>query len=82
MEPVNVENEPDIPEPLPLVTLKVALSVLDTSPDEEESVFVTDAMDPSTPLTEMEAFPVWSLDKDAWRSFRLDTVESWEVING
>ena len=32
--------------------------------------------------TEMEAFPVWSLDKDAWRSFRLDTVESWEVING
>ena len=31
---------------------------------------------------EMEAFPVWSLDKDAWRSFRLDTVESWEVING
>ena len=30
---------------------------------------------------EMEAFPVWSLDKDAWRSFRLDTVESWEVIN-
>tara|TARA_Y100000385_G_scaffold183820_1_gene189852 strand:- start:448 stop:711 length:264 start_codon:yes stop_codon:yes gene_type:complete len=30
----------------------------------------------------MEAFPVWSLDKDAWRSFRLDTVESWEVING
>ena len=28
----------------------------------------------------MEAFPVWSLDKDAWRSFRLDTVEAWEVI--
>jgi len=26
---------------------------------------------------EMEAFPVWSLDKNAWRSFRLDTVESW-----
>ena len=25
----------------------------------------------------MEAFPVWSLDKNAWRSFRLDTVESW-----
>ncbi len=32
--------------------------------------------------TSMEAFPVWSLDKSAWRSFRLDTVESWEVING
>jgi len=30
----------------------------------------------------MEAFPVWSLDKSAWRSFRLDTVESWEVIDG
>ena len=29
--------------------------------------------------TEMEAFPVWSLDKSAWRSFRLDTVESWEA---
>ena len=29
---------------------------------------------------EMEAFPVWSLDKNAWRSFRLDTVEGWEVL--
>ena len=29
---------------------------------------------------QMEAFPVWSLDKDAWRSFRLDTVEGWEVL--
>jgi len=28
----------------------------------------------------MEAFPVWSLDKSAWRSFRLDTVEGWEVL--
>jgi len=28
----------------------------------------------------MEAFPVWSLDKNAWRSFRLDTVEGWEVL--
>lgn len=28
----------------------------------------------------MEAFPVWSLDKDAWRSFRLDTVEAWEAL--
>ena len=27
-----------------------------------------------------ESFPVWSLDKDAWRSFRLDTVEGWEVL--
>ena len=28
----------------------------------------------------MEAFPVWSLDKNAWRAFRLDTVEGWEVL--
>jgi hypothetical protein len=28
----------------------------------------------------MEAFPVWSLDKNAWRSFRLDTVVGWEVL--
>lgn len=27
-----------------------------------------------------EAFPVWALDKNAWRSFRLDTVEGWEVL--
>jgi hypothetical protein len=30
--------------------------------------------------TDTEAFPVWSLDKNAWRSFRLDTVEGWEVL--
>jgi len=29
--------------------------------------------------TEMEAFPVWSLDKKAWRSFRLDTVVQWDT---
>jgi hypothetical protein len=28
----------------------------------------------------MEHYAVWSLDKDAWRSFRLDTVEGWEVL--
>jgi len=28
----------------------------------------------------MEAFPGWSLDKNAWRSFRLDTVVGWEVL--
>ena len=72
MEPVNVENEPDIPEPLPLVTLKAGLSVLDTSPDEEESVLVTDEMDPSTPLTEMEAFP---LDKEMVVVFEEDIVK-------
>ena len=30
--------------------------------------------------TDTESFPVWSLDKNAWRSFRLDTVEGWEVL--
>jgi len=30
--------------------------------------------------TSTEAFPVWSLDKNALRSFRLDTVEAWEVL--
>ena len=24
--------------------------------------------------------PVWSLDKEAWRSFRLSTVNGWEVL--
>lgn len=28
---------------------------------------------------ESEHYAVWSLDKDAWRSFRLSTVEGWEV---
>ena len=27
----------------------------------------------------VEAFPVWSLDKNAWRSFRLDTVVQWDT---
>ena len=25
-------------------------------------------------------FAVWALDKNAWRSFRLETVEGWEVL--
>lgn len=32
-------------------------------------------MEPSS-----DHYAVWSLDKDAWRSFRLDTVEGWEVL--
>jgi len=24
--------------------------------------------------------PAWALDKEAWRSFRLDTVLGWEVL--
>ncbi len=29
--------------------------------------------------TSMEAYPVWALDKKAWRSFRLDTVVQWDT---
>ena len=29
---------------------------------------------------DVEHFAVWSLDKNDWRSFRLDTVEGWEVL--
>ena len=29
---------------------------------------------------ESENIPAWSLDKDAWRSFRADTVMGWEVL--
>ena len=39
---------------------------------------VTMSIDYTAP--DMEAYPVWSLDKNAWRSFRLDTVEGWEVL--
>jgi hypothetical protein len=27
-----------------------------------------------------DQFPVWSTDQNAWRSFRVDTVLSWEVL--
>ena len=27
-----------------------------------------------------ETFPVWALDKNAWRGFILDTVISWEIL--
>jgi hypothetical protein len=29
---------------------------------------------------ESEHLAVWSLDKDAWRSFRVNTVLGWEVL--
>ena len=29
---------------------------------------------------ESDHLPAWSLDKDAWRSFRIDTVMGWEVL--
>ncbi len=31
---------------------------------------------------ENEHFAVWALDKNAWRSFRLNTVVGWEVLDG
>ena len=36
---------------------------------------VIENVDPST-----DHIAAWSLDKDAWRSFRLDTVLGWEVL--
>jgi hypothetical protein len=30
--------------------------------------------------SDSDHIPAWSLDKDAWRSFRLDTVMGWEVL--
>ena len=29
---------------------------------------------------ESDHFAAWALDKEAWRSFRLDTVLGWEVL--
>ena len=29
---------------------------------------------------DQDHFAVWSLDKTAWRSFRLNTVEGWAVL--
>lgn len=29
---------------------------------------------------ESDHFAVWALDKEAWRSFRVNTVVSWEVL--
>ena len=36
---------------------------------------IIENVDPST-----DHIAAWSLDKDAWRSFRLDTVLGWEVL--
>ena len=33
-------------------------------------------MEPSS-----DHYAVWALDKNAWRSFRVETVVSWEVIS-
>ena len=41
---------------------------------------VTNKIDLSESSAESEHFAVWALDKNSWRSFRLETVESWEVL--
>ncbi len=42
---------------------------------EAEGVEATLDMNPDS-----DHFACWSLDKSAWRSFRLDTVQGWEVL--
>lgn len=41
---------------------------------------VTNKVEPSDSSADSEHFAVWALDKSAWRSFRLETVEGWEVL--
>ena len=41
---------------------------------------VTNKVDLSESSADSDHFAVWALDKQAWRSFRLETVESWEVL--
>ena len=58
IEPDKVEKVPVGFDPLPLVTVKVAVSEVDTLPDAGVNVLLTDAIEPFTPLIEMDAFPV------------------------
>ena len=39
---------------------------------------ITSTVDAISP--DSEHLAVWSLDKDAWRSFRVSTVIGWEVL--
>ncbi len=39
---------------------------------------ITSTVDAISP--DSEHLAVWSLDKDAWRSFRVSTVLGWEVL--
>ena len=41
---------------------------------------VTNKVEVSDSGADGDHFAVWALDKSAWRSFRLDTVEGWEVL--
>lgn len=41
---------------------------------------VTNKVEVSDASADSDHFAVWALDKNAWRSFRLETVEGWEVL--
>lgn len=50
------------------------------NPEVLEANGVTNKVDITESGADSEHFAVWSLDKSAWRSFRLETVVSWEVL--
>jgi len=85
---MGTEEKGKLLEALKKGTVTVSFRKLDTgdlrvmpctlNPTVLEANGVTNKVNVQSPDT--EAFPVWALDKDAWRSFRLDTVEGWEVL--
>jgi hypothetical protein len=56
--------------------IRVMESTLKTSILEENGITAT--VDNVSP--ESDHVAVWCLDKDAWRSFRVNTVINWEVV--
>jgi hypothetical protein len=56
--------------------IRVMESTLKTSILEENGITAT--VDNVSP--ESDHVAVWCLDKDAWRSFRVNTVVNWEVV--
>lgn len=56
--------------------IRVMESTLKTSILEENGITAT--VDNVSP--ESDHVAVWCLDKDAWRSFRVNTVIDWEVV--
>ena len=56
--------------------IRVMESTLKSSILEENGITAT--VDNVSP--ESDHVAVWCLDKDAWRSFRVNTVISWEVV--
>ncbi len=49
-----------------------------------ETVLIAEGVKAKVEMSQTSAdsahFAVWALDKNAWRSFRLETVEGWEVL--